>query len=67
MIKGLKLKPTYENLIEYIADPKDKIKLPNRQAKFLRDGFILSQLDEPLYEQMENSTMLLYKINLEKV
>jgi chemotaxis protein histidine kinase CheA len=53
MSKGLKVKPTYEKLIEYIADPNDKISLPNRTAKFLRDGFILSQLDEPVYEQME--------------
>ena len=53
MYKGLNLRPTYEELIGYIADPKDKIKLPNRSAKILRDGFILSQLDEPVYEQME--------------
>jgi hypothetical protein len=53
MANGLKVKPTYEKLIEYIADPNDKISLPNRTAKFLRDGFILSQLDGEGFYIME--------------
>ena len=33
-MRGLRVKPTYEH-----------IKFPNRDASFLRNGFVLSQLD----------------------
>ena len=45
-MRGLKVKPTYEDLIGLAKpDGLEHIKLPNRNAKSLRDGFILSQLD----------------------
>ena len=45
-IKGLRLRPKYENLIGVaVSDKLYNIKFPNRDAKFLRDGFVLSQLD----------------------
>ena len=45
-IKGLRLKPSYEQLIGVaVSDELRNIKFPNRDASFLRNGFILSQLD----------------------
>ena len=45
-MRGLRLKPTYEQLIGVaVSDELRNIKFPNRDAKFLRDGFALSQLD----------------------
>ena len=43
---GLRLKPTYEQLIGVaVSDGLGHIRFPNRSASFLRDGFVLSQLD----------------------
>ena len=45
-MKGLRLKPTYEQLIGVaVSDGLENIKFTNRNATFLRDGFVLSQLD----------------------
>ena len=45
-MRGLRLRPTYEQLIGVaVSDELRNIKFPNRDAKFLRDGFVLSQLD----------------------
>ena len=45
MESGLRRKQTYEEIIDYIQNDQDKIKYPNRTAKFLRNTFQLSQLD----------------------
>ena len=51
---GLKVKKTYEQLIGVAVDDKlYNIKFPNRDAKFLREGFVLSQLDGEGMAQME--------------
>ena len=53
-MQGLRLKPTYEQLIGVaVSDELRNIKFPNRDAKFLRDGFVLSQLDNEGMRQME--------------
>ena len=45
-MKGLRLKPKYEDLIGVaVSDKLYNIKFPNRDATFLRNGFVLSQLD----------------------
>ena len=45
-MKGLIIKPTYEQLIGIaVSDGLEQIKFPNRNAKFLREGFVMSQLD----------------------
>ena len=45
-IKGLRLKPKYEDLIGVaVSDKLYSIKFLNRDAQFLRHGFVLSQLD----------------------
>ena len=45
-IKGLRVKPSYEQLINVaVSDGLEQIKFPNRDASFLRNGFVLSQLD----------------------
>ena len=51
---GLKVKKTYEDLIGVaVSDKLYNIKFPNRDAKFLRNGFVLSQLDNEGMAQME--------------
>ena len=43
-MRGLRLRPTYEQLIGVaVSDELRNMKFPNRDAKFLRDGFLLSQ------------------------
>ena len=45
MTDGLRRKPTYEEVIDYIEYDPNKIKYPNSAAKFMRSAFQLSQLD----------------------
>ena len=53
-IQGLKVKPSYEQLINVaVSDGLEQIKFPNRDASFLRNGYILSQLDGEGHRQME--------------
>ena len=45
-MKGLRLKPTYGQLIGVaVSDGLEHIQFINRNAQFLRNGFVLSQLD----------------------
>ena len=45
-MQGLKIKPNYEGLINVaVSDKLYNVKFPNRDATFLRNGFVLSQLD----------------------
>ena len=60
MSSGLRRKPTYEEVIDYIETDPDKVKYPNRTAKFLRSTFQLSQLDgmgQALLEQQQAEEM----------
>jgi hypothetical protein len=53
---GLRERPTYLELIDYIENNNDKIKMPDRRATFLRKSFYLSQLDGEgtrIQEQMD--------------
>ena len=44
-MQGLRIKPSYEQLIGVaVSDELEHIKIPNRNAKFLREGFVMSQL-----------------------
>ena len=53
-MRGLRVRPRYEDLIGAASsDGLESIKLPNRDAKFLRDGFIMSQLDGGGMRQMQ--------------
>ena len=53
-IKGLKVHRQYEDLIGVaVSDKLYNIKCPNRNATFLRNGFVLSQLDGEGMRQME--------------
>ena len=53
-MRGLRLKPIYEDLINVaVSDKLYNIKFPNRDAKFLRNGFVLSQLDGEGMREME--------------
>ena len=53
-IKGLRVKPNYEGLINVaVSDKLYNVKFPNRDATFLRNGFVLSQLDGEGMRQME--------------
>ena len=45
-MRGLKPRPTYEGLTGAASsDGLQNVKFPNRGAKFLREGFVVSQLD----------------------
>ena len=45
-MQGLRIKPSYGQLIGVaVSDELEHIKFPNRNAKFLREGFVMSQLD----------------------
>ena len=53
-MQGLRVKQTYEDLINVaVSDKLYNIKIPNRDATFLRNGFVLSQLDGEGMRQME--------------
>ena len=53
-MQGLRVKPTYENLIGVaVSNGLGNIKFPNLDAKFLREGFVMSQLDNEGMRQME--------------
>ena len=60
MESGLRRKQTYEEIIDYIQNDQDKIKYPDRTARFIRNTFQLSQLDgmgQALLEQQERDEM----------
>ena len=49
-----RFKATYEHLVGVaVSDGLDNIRFPNRDATFLRNGFVLSQLDGEGMRQME--------------
>ena len=50
---GLRQKPSYNELVDEIATDQ-KIKLPDRRAKFMRDSPYLSFLDNETYLEMED-------------
>ena len=53
-MRGLEVKPTYESSIGVaFSDGSENIQFPNRDAKSLRDGFILGQLDGEGMRQMQ--------------
>lgn len=60
VMRGLRIKPSYEDSIG-VAKPDElkRIKIPNRNAKFLREGFVLSQFDgegaRPMQLQQEQA------------
>ena len=55
-VQGLRVRPQYEDLINVaVSDELYSIKFPNRDAKFLREGHVMSQLDGEGSRIMENS------------
>lgn len=44
-LAGLKIKPTYEELVNYIENDSEKLRYPDRRATFIRNSFYLTQLD----------------------
>ena len=44
-LAGLKRKPTYVEVVDYIERDPDRIKYPDRKAQIMRNSFELSQLD----------------------
>ena len=61
-IKGLRVRPQYEDLIG-VAISKElyNIKFPNRDAQFLRNCFVLIQLDGEGMRQMEKQQKMASK------
>ena len=55
--QGLRVKPSYGQLVgAAVSDGLENIKFPNRDAKFLREGIVLLQLDGEGVSQMEKAT-----------
>ena len=70
-MRGLKVKPPYEQLIGVASsDGLEQIKFPSRDAKVLREGFILSQLDglgtRQMHFQQEEASRHAFNENLLK-
>ena len=53
MADGLKHRQTYDEVIDYIENDKDKIQYPDRTAKQVRNTFELSHLDGVGMQLME--------------
>ena len=54
-MQGLRLKPACEQLIGVaVSGGLEQIKFPNRNAQFLRNAFVLSQLDGEGIKTMED-------------
>ena len=67
-MQGLRVKPSYEQLIDVaLSDGLENTKFPNRDATFLRNGFILSQLDGDGMRVMENNKKWHLNKHLNKV
>ena len=67
-MKGLRLKPTYELLIGVaVSDGLENIRFPNRGATFLRNGFVLSQLDGEGMRQMEKQQEMEVKNHIKNI
>ena len=61
-VRGLKFKPNYEGLVNVAASDKlYNAKFPNRDASFLRNGFVMSQLDGEGMRAMERQQELASK------
>ena len=57
MVSQLKRRKTYEEIVGQIERKTDKITYPNRDAKFIRNSFQLSQLDGIGSESLEELQM----------
>ena len=67
-MRGLRVKPSYEQLINVaVSDGLEQLKFPNRDATFLRNGFVLSQLDGDGMRIRENNEKLHLNKHLKKV
>ena len=67
-MKGLRVRPSYGQLIGVaVSDGLENNKFPDRDAKFLRIGCILSQLDGEGMTQIERQQELASKEALNKV
>ena len=61
-MQGLKVRRQYEDLIGVaVSDGLGNVKFPNRNASFLRDGFIMSQLDGEGTRIMEKQQEIVLK------
>ena len=64
----LRVKPKYEDLIGVaFSDGLGNIEFPNRDAEFLRDGFVLSQLDGEGMRIRENSKIWQAKNHIKNI
>ena len=57
-MQTLRKRLSYDEMVDYVENDKQKIKFPNRQATFLRNSPFLSQFDGESFidlEQEENN------------
>jgi hypothetical protein len=67
--KGLRQRPTYEGLINYLATEQEMIQYPSRTAKHMRNRPYLIQLDGNEYDHMteQQLAILRAKMNEDKL
>jgi hypothetical protein len=67
--KGLRKRPTYEGLINYLANEQEMIQYPDRTAKQMRNHPYLTQLDGDDYDHMteQQLNILRAKMNEDKI
>ena len=60
--KGLRARPTFDTIVNYLQTKQEKIKYPDRTAKRLRESPYLTQLDGEgmgeMDEQQEKAMLL---------
>ena len=67
-MRGLRLKPAYEDLVGVaVSDKLYDVTSPNRNAPFLRNGFVLSQLHGEGMRAMEMQQEQMAKEAFKKV
>jgi len=64
MKKGLSLRPTFDQLVQYIEKNPDKIKPPDRSAKFERNSPLWMQLDGFNFDKIKEQQDIQMQMNM---
>ena len=62
--KGLRKRPTYEGLINYLANEQEMIQYPDRTAKQMRNHPYLTQLDGDDYDHMTEQQLAILRAKM---
>ncbi len=65
-MEGLRKRPTYNQVVDYLENEQPKIKYPNRTASFLRNSPYLSQFDGDSWIDLEEQESNITKEQLKE-